>query len=205
MLCPQCRTEFIGWRGKCPDCKVLLVDQLSPELGSVEKTLPYNDLVDLVKKNSGQISIDLIPAEVERQKKWGFPFLGYGYAWVKRLRGVSNGFLVELTTTETGRQKKWSFPYFAFGFAWEKTMQGSIAGNELTLTATKVSRKRKWDFPWVGFGFAWTEEMTGECGADLTVRLTITDVNKKRSRDFLYFGYGYAWAGRGDLELKLIE
>ena len=203
MFCTQCGTVFVGWRGKCPDCKVLLVDQLSPELGSVEKILPYNDLVDLVKKNNGQISIGLIPAEVERQKKWRFPFLGYGYAWVKRLRSVSDDVSVELTTTETGRQRKWTFPYFAFGFAWEKTMKGSIAGNELTLTANKVSRKRNWGFPWAGYGYAWTEELAGECGADLKVSVTITDVNRKKSLEFPYLGYGYAWARKGDLELKV--
>ena len=203
MFCPKCRTEFVGWRGKCPDCKVLLVDALPPEIGSVEKSLSYNDLVDLVKKNNGQLNIDLIPAEVERQKKWGFPYLGYGYAWVKRFRGVSDGVSVELTTTETGRQKKWTFPFFAFGFAWEKTMQGDIAGNELTLTAMKVSRKRKWDFPYLGYGFAWTEEMAGECGAELIVRLTITDINRKKSWEFPYLGYGYAWAKDASLELSL--
>ena len=203
MFCPQCRTEFIGWRGKCPDCKVILVDQLSHELGSVEKILPYNDLVDLVKKRGGQMSIDLIPTEVERQKKWSIPYLGYGYAWVKRLRSVSDDVSVELTTTETGRQRKWTFPYFAFGFAWEKTMKGSIAGNDLTLTAKKVSRRRKWAFPWAGYGFAWTEELAGECGADLKVSLTITDVNRKKSLEFPYLGYGYAWAKGACLELSL--
>jgi len=203
MFCPQCRTEFVGWRGKCPDCKVLLVDESPPEPGGVEKTLSYNDLVDLIKMNNGRIIIDLTTAEVERQKKWGFPFLGYGYAWVKRFQGNSNGVSVELTTTETGRQRKWTFPYFAFGFAWEKTVQGSIAGNDLTLAAKKVARKRKWEFPWVGFGFAWTEEMEGECGADLTVRLTITDVNRKKRWEFPYLGYGYAWAKGACLELSL--
>ncbi len=205
MFCPHCRTEFVGWRGKCPDCKILLVDAVPPEPGSVEKTLSYNDLVDLVKKSNGQMSIELIPAEVERQKKWNFPYLGRGYAWVKRLRGASDGVAVELTTTETGRQRKWTFPYFGFGFAWEKTMQGSIAGNNLTLTAKKVSRNQKWEFPWAGYGFAWTEELAGECGADLTVCLTITDVNRKKSLEFPYLGYGFAWARRGDLKLKVIE
>lgn len=204
MYCPQCKTDFVGWRGKCPDCKVPLVDELPPELGTVEKSLSYNDLVDLVKKNSGQISIDLTATEVERQNKWGFPFLGYGYAWTKRLQSISNGVWVDLATTETNRQNKRSL-YFGFGYGWEKTMQGSIAGNALTLTAKKVSRTRKWNFPWMGFGFAWTEEMAGKCGAELIVTLTTTDISRKKGWGFPYFGYGYAWARRGDLELKVIE
>ena len=121
MFCPQCRTEFIGWRGKCPDCKVLLVDQLSPELGSVEKILPYNDLVDLVKKNNGQISIGLIPAEVERQKKWRFPFLGYGYAWTEELSGECGADLkVSVTITDVNRKKSLEFPYLGYGYAWAR-------------------------------------------------------------------------------------
>lgn len=203
MFCPQCKTDFVGWRGKCPNCKVLLVDELPPELGTVEKSLSYNNLVDLVKKNNGRISIDLSATEVERQKKWGFPYLGYGYAWVKRFQGNSNGILVDLITTETGRQWKWGFPYFAFGFAWEKTVQGSIAANALTLNAKKVSRKRYWNFPYLGYGYAWTEEMTGECGDELIAILTITDIKRKKDWGFPYLGYGFAWAKGACLELSL--
>lgn len=201
MFCPQCRIEFVGWHGICPDCKALLVDKLPPEIESAEKSLPYQTLFELVNKNNGRVRFDLTATEVERQRKWGIPFLGYGYAWAKRFQGSSNGVLTNLITIETGRQKKWTFPFFGFGFAWEKRLQGDIAGNELTLTARKVTRRRKWDFPFLGYGFAWTEEMTGECGDELMAMLTVTEIRRRRSWGFPYFGYGYAWPKNACLEL----
>jgi len=201
MFCPQCRVEFVGWWKKCPDCSVFLVDHVPPEIQSTEKTMTYENLVELVNKNNGRMSIDVTSTGVERQHQRRFPFLGYGYAWSKRFQGSSNGIWVDLKTIETSRQKKWTFPYFGFGFAWEKKIQGTIMGIELTLTARKVSRKRRWDFPWLGYGYAWTEEMTGECGAELVAKLTVKRIIKKRSWGFPFFGFGYAWPRNAYLEI----
>ena len=201
MICPQCRVEFTGWRGKCPDCRVFLVDNLPPVIQNTEKKLTYENLVEFVKKNNGRICIDLTTTEVERKNQWRIPFLGYGYAWAKRFQGSTNGIWVDLKTTETNRQKKWTFPFFGFGFAWEKRLNGEIAGNEITLTAMKVSRRRKWDFPFLGYGFAWTEEMTGECGDELMAMLAVTEISRRRSWGFPYLGYGYAWPKNACLEI----
>jgi len=205
MFCPQCCCEFSGWSGSCPQCKSRLVDELLPDSSEASITVTYDELVDLVKENSGQVSIDLTAAGVEVKRKWRFPYLGYGYAWSKRLIGVFEGVLAELTTLEKGHSSGWSFPYRGYGFAWIKSMAGTIGGNQVELVAVKIGREKKWSFPFFGYGRAWTEKLEGECGDSLRVDLVTTQVARKKSQRFPYLGYGYAWENKAVLTMALKE
>jgi hypothetical protein len=205
MFCPECRCEFVGWTGKCPNCNTPLVEESPTVPGIAGKRVSYEALVDLVRENGGQLGIDLSTSEVRRERKWRFPWLGYGRAWAKRMQGAFEDMLVDLMTTEVGRDRGWTFPYLGYGFGWARRVQGSIGGNEVVLTAAKVGTEKKWGFPYFGYGYAWTQEMSGECGAQLAVGLTTTDVRRHRKWSLPYFGYGFAWANRGILTLTLRE
>ena len=93
MFCPKCRCEFVGWTGKCPNCKTLLVEGLSPIPETADKPISYEALVDLVRENGGQLRIDLSTTDVGRHKGWGFPYLGYRFAW-------ANSSILTLTLNE---------------------------------------------------------------------------------------------------------
>lgn len=207
MYCPNCRCEFDGWVGRCPECKtpLILINQPThvPEVSG--NPISYEALVDLVKENGGQLSVDLSTTDVGIQKKRGFPYFGYKYAWVKRMQGANNGVSVDLLTTDVGIEKRRRFPLLGYGYAWRKRMEGSIAGNTITLMATKVRKERKWSFPYSGYGYAWTQELSGECGSKFTVTLLSKDVGRKKGWGFPYFGYGSAWTKKGTLTLKLTE
>ena len=205
MFCPKCRCEFVGWTGKCPNCKTLLVEGLSPIPETADKPISYEALVDLVRENGGQLRIDLSTTDVGMEKKWGFPYSGYGFAWAKTMQGDFDDILVDLTTTEVGMEKKESFPYRGYGFAWAKAMRGYIGGNKVTLTAKKVAREKKWSFPYSGYGSAWTQEMSGECGGQLKADLLTTDVGRHKGWGFPYLGYRFAWANSSILTLTLNE
>jgi len=156
MFCPECRCEFIGWAGECPECKTPLVEESPVVPGTSGKRIPYEALVDLVREHGGQARIDLSTTEVGKERKWRFPWIGYGRAWAKRMQGACNDILVDLMTTEVGRGRRWRFPYLGYGFGWAKRIQGNVGGNEVVLTAKKVGMERKWGFPYLGYGFAWT-------------------------------------------------
>lgn len=205
MYCSQCGVNWDGWNYKCPDCRMILVDQPSPVSRREDESISYQSLVELVRNKDKRISVPLNVREVERLNKWGFPFCGFGYAWAKRMNGFSDSLYVNLTTTETGRQHTRRFPYFGFGFAWEKTMQGNVAGNPISLTVTEVGRQLKWSFLWLGYGYAWAEVLSGECGPSLKAKLTTSGVGRKKEWSFPYRGYGYAWIKSADLELWVIE
>jgi len=205
MFCIKCRSEFKGLTSRCPDCKILLVRELAPLPEGEGGKVRYEDLVSLVKKNGGQLEIDLSAADIGIRRRWSFPYLGFGFAWVKRMQGASNGTFVDLATTETGMEKKRSFPFFGFRFAWAKKMEGYVGGNEITLIARKVSTERKWSFPYFGYGYAWAQEMSGECGSQIAATLRTTDVYRHKEWSFPYLGYGFAWANRGALMLVLKE
>ena len=201
MYCSECSCEFEGWTGNCPNCKTPLVERLPSIAEAADEPISYEALVDLVGKNGGSLRIDLSASEVGREKRRGFPYSGYGYAWTKRMRGVSNNILVDLATTGVGKAKKERFPYRGFGMAWAKAMQGSVAGNQVALTAKRVGTDRKWSFPYSGYGYAWAQEMSGQCGDELTVDLRTTDVGRRRRSGFPYLGYGLAWARWQDRQL----
>ena len=205
MYCPNCRCEFDGWIGNCPECKTPLLSE-SPHVHEVSSNpISYEALVDLVRENDGQLSIDISTTDVGMQKKWGFPYFGYRYAWVKRMQGVNDGISVDLLTTDVGTEKRRRFPYLGYGYAWGKRMEGNIGGNTITLMATKVRKERKWRFPYSGYGYAWTHELSGECGVRISATLLTTDVGRKKGWGFPYLGYGSAWAKKGVLTLQLME
>lgn len=205
MYCSKCDCEFEGWSGKCPNCKNPLQEGKLPIPRINDEPITYESLIEIVRKNGGTLDIDLAAIEVEKTRATRFPWLGYGYAWTKRMKGVYEGITVDLNTTVVGKDKKWSFPYQGHGYAWRQELQGRIGGNEATLTAMKVTRKKRWSFPYHGYGYAWTEEMAGECGKDIKIELMTTEVGKIRRWMFPYFGFGYAWVKEGVLSLTLIN
>jgi hypothetical protein len=201
MYCAVCKCEFHGWTDTCPNCKNPLVEAAPPEMETLQKTIPYEDLLALVHQNGSQIKIELAATEVSTQKQREFPYFGFGFAWAKRMQGSFNNLPVDLFASEIGKDKKKSFPYFGYGFAWVKTLEGHVAGNRIVLTARRVERETKQAFPYRGYGFAWTQEMSGACGDLLQARLVITDVGRKEEYGFPYFGFGYAWENKGMLTL----
>lgn len=205
MYCSECRCEFEGWTGKCPNCKTPLVEGPSPIPEIADEPLSYEALVGLVRENGGQLSIDLSTSEVSKKRSWSFPYFGYGSARAERMQGTFNQVLVDLVTTEAGEAKRRGFPWRGYRFAWAEAMQGSIAGNQVALTAEKVSRKKEWSFPYSGYGYGWTQAMTGECGGELKVDLQTTDVGTDKRWRFPYGGFGFAWANRCILTLRLSE
>ena len=69
----------------------------------------------------GGNEVTLTATKVEMERKWRFPYLGYGYAWTQEMSGnCGNQLRAEFVTTEVGREKKWSFPYRGYGYAWMK-------------------------------------------------------------------------------------
>ena len=203
MYCPKCKCEYVGWKEKCPACRTVLLDG-KPKVTDVESTpIDYTTLIDAVVENGGTLTIEVVATDVEAKRARGFPYIGRGYAWAKRMEGAHEDCIVELITTEVGRDRKWTFPYFGYGFAWEKEMQGSVGGNALTLRAEKVARESKMTFPYAGYGRAWVQSMVGKCGEKLDVTLTITEVRQRKKLGFPYFGFGFAWANVGELTLTL--
>ena len=204
MFCPNCKCEFEGWTDKCPDCHIPLVAELPPTSQRAAEAIPYQALVELVKESGGQISVEILATDIATEKKWGFPHLGYGYAWTRHMRGFQENLQAELSTVEVGKSRGWSFPYFAYGFAWEKRMEGVIGGNQITLEVTKVQRERKWRFPYLGYGYAWAESMSGRCGEQLKADLQTTQVGKRREWGFPYFSFGFAWINKAVLTISSV-
>lgn len=206
MYCAVCKCEFDGWTDTCPTCMTPLVMAKPPELSaSVQTSLTYEDLLALVKENEGLLTIDLTAAEVGMQKQRAFPYLGYGFAWAKRMQGAFEENPANLIATEIGTDKKRSFPYFGFGFSWVKKLEGQLSGNHVTLTASQVKREAKQNFLYLGYGYAWTCEMAGKCGDQLNADFVITDIGRKKERGFPYFGFGFAWENKGTLTISIVE
>jgi len=84
MFCPNCRCEFPEWIGKCPCCDIPLIGKLPPKPQAPGKSVSHEALVDLVRENGGKLIIDLITTDVGKEKKWQFPYMGYGYAWADK-------------------------------------------------------------------------------------------------------------------------
>jgi hypothetical protein len=202
MYCAECNCEYVGWANICPVCKSTLINSSPPEFKENGNKIPYKELLDLVNLNGGQLQIELTTTAVEKKRTWRFPYRGYGYAWVKRMKGEHEGITIDLDTSEVGTSHKWRFPYFGYGYAWEKSMVGDIGGNELSLSATRVNSKATWGFPFFGFGHGWTESLAGHCGEQLEVEVKTVEVCRRRGRRFPYLGYGYAWTQKGSLILK---
>ncbi len=205
MYCLTCDCEYEGWTGNCPNCKNPLDEGVPPLTPNRDQYTSYESLIDLVQKKGGSLTIDVKATEISKSRSTRFPWLGYGYAWLKRMRGVLNGITVDLSTSKVGRDRKWAFPYQGHGYAWHQEMQGLLAGQEISLTAKKVKKVRKWSFPYFGYGYAWTEIMSGVCGEKLNLELVTTNVGKSRRTMFPYFGFGYAWVNNATLTVTLVE
>lgn len=206
MYCAVCKCEFEGWQDTCPNCQNPLVEAKPPELPvSLQTALSYEDLVNLVRQNDGQLTVDLAASGSSRQKKRGFPYFGYGYAWVRSMQGNFDTHRFELYTTEVGKDKSNGFPYFGFGYAWAKKMEGQVAGSKLSLSASRVARSEKRGFPYFGFGCAWTQEMNGHCGDKIRASLSVTRVASQEEHGFPYAGFGLAWESEATLTLSLTE
>ena len=201
MFCPECKCEFVGWTSRCPVCKTPLVRKLPVIPMTIDEPISYEALVNLVGEHGDQLRIDLSTTDIGMEKKWSFPYFGYGFAWAKRMQGAFNNISIDLLTTEVGMEKRQGFPYRGYRFAWTRRMQGHVGGNPVILTAKKIVREQKQGFPYFGYGFAWTQEMSGECGNQLKVDLAATKVGKDEERGFPYRGYGFAWIEKGVLTL----
>lgn len=203
MYCSTCECEFEGWTSWCPNCKNQLDEGGYPEAESNREDVPYQVLVDTIREEGGSIEIELATVAVSKSKATRFPWLGYGYAWAKRMQGNNHGITADFVTSDIGKDRKYSFPYRGHGYAWRKEMGGNLAGHDAALTVKKMTRKKRWSFPYFGYGYAWTELMTGSCGEEINLELITTDVGKNRRIMFPYFGYGYAWVKNAKLRVTL--
>ena len=92
MFCPKCRCEFVGWTGKCPNCKTPLVEELPTVRETADKPISYEALVDLVRENGGQLTIDLSTTDVGMERKGGSRILGMGLRGQRECRAPSTVF-----------------------------------------------------------------------------------------------------------------
>ena len=203
MYCETCRCEFSGWSGKCPVCRSPLVDGKPLEPVPGREMMAYGELVKLVNTGGGQLEIELSAAEVAVERKWRFPYSGYGFGWVKRMQSTRGTVRVGLATSAVGRRRTSRFPYFGYGYAWARELRGFVGGTEVTLAAAQVGTDRTTRFPWLGRGYAWTQAWSGRCGTELEATLSTTDVARRGGSGFLYKGYGFAWAKGAALTLTL--
>lgn len=201
MYCSVCQCEFEGWT-RCPQCGRTLVQAPAAHLLEPALRLDYQTLVDRVAQHAGRLQLEMTVTSVGSDRRTGFPYFGYQFAWAESMRGSLEEISVELRATDVGRQRAQRFPYLGYGFAWVKQMQGQVAGNSIVLQATRVHREKKWMFPYFGYGYAWTQELTGTCGSQLSALLTITEVGRKRTSRFPYRGFGAAWEAKGVLSLS---
>lgn len=202
MFCPTCNCEFEGWTGKCPICRTLLVRQEKSIFSTQGTAISYNELIEIVKENDGKLDIELLTTDVGIEKKWTFPYFGYGFAWEARMHGSCNDIVIDLTASDIGKAKKTSLPWHGSGYAWVKTMHGSIGGNDVILNVKKVGMNKSWIF-FFCFGYAWTQEMSGTCGDRLIFDIVTTEVEKKKEWGFPWRGYGLAWAKKGKMTITL--
>lgn len=203
--CPNCRCSYVTWLDECPSCGTPFDITGPPAPAPTGPRISYDELLARVTEAGGVLKVELTVAQVERVKKSGFPYLGYGFAWEKRLVGALDGSPVEVKATEVSMSKRIGFPYAGFGFAWVRAMEGHVAGNEIELRSTAVEMKKNRGFPYFGYGYAWTREMIGTCGDRLRATLVATSVETSRRSAFPYRGFGFAWVSRATLTLKLTD
>ena len=205
MYCPMCACDFAEWTGKCPIDGTLLIERVPINERPVSKTIPYETIIELLNKNGGSYEIEMKTTEVGCERKFSFPWRGYGFAWTKKMQGNLDGITIDLQVEEVGTKKDWSFPYQGYGFAWERRMHGWIGGHEINLSATKVAHEKKLLFPFRGHGFSWSEELKGDCGKLIRADMRTTEVGREKKWFFFYFGFGYSWIKRATLTLSLAD
>jgi len=202
MYCVKCRGEYIGSK-RCPLCQLPLVPEQRPEFNPNSENIDYDELMNRIRRASGQLTIPLYTTDIGIEKKWRFPYYGFGYAWMRQMQGACEFVQVDLVLDELIRKRSTRFPFRGYGFAWAESLVGSIGGTPLKLRADRVKREHKWGFPYQGFGRAWAERFSGECGNRITVELVITSVGRHSEYGFPYKGYGFAWENRGELILRI--
>ena len=203
MFCPKCRCEYPDWIRNCPHHDIPLIYSSLPDYKTGFTNISYDELIKTVKDNFEKLQFEVFAAAIGMERKWEFPYQGYGYGWAKKLLGSSENILVDIRTTEVGHEKIFSFPYIGRGYGWEEEIRGTIGGNEIILKAQIVEKEKKWSFPYFGFGYGWTKEMNGKCGDQLKVELVTTETGKYREWRFPYHGYGFAWIRKAVLNLRL--
>ena len=74
--------------------------------------------------NVGGNPITLKADKVARKSTTGFPYRGYGQAWVQSMSGECGEKLsASLKITDVQHRRQYGFPYFGFGFAWANAGQ----------------------------------------------------------------------------------
>lgn len=117
--------------GQVPECGTRLLSEAPAAAGLADRPISYEALVGLVREGGGELTIELSTTEIGRERRWSFPYFGYGRAWVKSMEGGAHGILVKLRTTEAGRGRERRFPFRGYGLAWAKRVAGHIGGNEV--------------------------------------------------------------------------
>ena len=205
MYCLKCACEYSEWTGKCPLDGTPLVERPPVVDAAAPDAVPYETIVKMLRNNGGSRELELITTAIVRERKMGFPYRGYGFAWARKMEGSIDGIAITLRIDEVGLKKEGGFPYQGYGLAWERRMRGWIGGHEITLAATKVAREKKLLFPYRGHGYAWAEELSGDCGHLIRAEMRTTDVGRDRNWFLFYFGFGYAWINRATLSLTLSD
>jgi hypothetical protein len=63
----------------------------------------------------------LTASKVRREKKWSFPYFGFGYAWTEEMHGTCGGQLeIDLVTTEISKKNEQRLPWHGLGLSWIK-------------------------------------------------------------------------------------
>lgn len=106
---------------------------------------------------SGELAVDLRTTDVGRHRLSRLLYwIGYGFAWTRRLEGEIAGHPAWLEATRVEMERQTRFPYRGYGFAWTQEMAGRCGERlALTLEATDVARRMRYEFPYQGFGYAW--------------------------------------------------
>ena len=96
MFCTSCKCEFEGWSGRCPNCREPLVEDAVLFAEGDAHPVSYKALVDILKASDGQLQVPLTTTAVGMERKWSFPYFGFGAAWAKRMQSASKEVSIDL-------------------------------------------------------------------------------------------------------------
>jgi hypothetical protein len=72
-----------------------------------------------MKGDIGGVEFTLSATKVSREKRWRFPYFGYGRAWIQEMSGeCADQLKLDFIATQVDRHKELRFPYLGYGFAW---------------------------------------------------------------------------------------
>ena len=175
-----------------------------------DKSITYDTLVDMVRENDGELSIDMETTKVGRDKERPlFDRSGFGYAWSEEMYGcLGDDIPVKLRQLNVGRETyEQVWEHSAFGYAWTNVFAAEVGGNPFTLVATRAQKEE--EIPSLshrGFGFGHTLEMEGTFGDSLRVTLTTTETHsEKDDPGHGNIGYGYGWMQQAQMTIYLDE